>query len=93
MTTYNGWANYETWRVNLEIFDGMELQADLYGMELSEAADWMKEFAEELIEQSTSEGIGRDYALAFINHVDWREIAEHYVEIETDEEEIETDAE
>ena len=22
-TTYNGWTNYATWRVNLEIFDGM----------------------------------------------------------------------
>lgn len=22
MTTYNGWTNYATWRVNLEIFDG-----------------------------------------------------------------------
>ena len=21
---YNGWTNYETWRVNLEIFDGYE---------------------------------------------------------------------
>lgn len=80
MTTYNGWANYETWRVNLEIFDGMELQDDLRGMELQDAAAWMKEFAEELIEQSTPEGIGRDYALAFINHVDWRRIAEHYME-------------
>ena len=26
--TYNGWSNYETWRVNLEIFDG--LQTDGY---------------------------------------------------------------
>jgi hypothetical protein len=23
-TDYNGWTNYATWRVNLEIFDGME---------------------------------------------------------------------
>ena len=22
--TYNGWSNYATWRVNLEIFDGGE---------------------------------------------------------------------
>ena len=21
---YNGWANYETWRVNLELFDGYD---------------------------------------------------------------------
>ena len=24
-TKYNGWTNYATWRVNLEIFDGNEL--------------------------------------------------------------------
>jgi len=24
MSTYNGWTNYVTWRVNLEIFDGMD---------------------------------------------------------------------
>ena len=23
-TTYNGWTNYATWRVNLEIFDGFD---------------------------------------------------------------------
>jgi hypothetical protein len=22
---YNGWTNYETWRVNLEIFDGFDM--------------------------------------------------------------------
>jgi Holliday junction resolvasome RuvABC DNA-binding subunit len=45
----------------------------------------MREFAEELIEQSTDEGIGRDCALAFLQNVDWQEIAEHY---EQDEEEV-----
>ena len=24
--TYNGWTNYATWRVNLEIFDGMDFR-------------------------------------------------------------------
>ena len=77
--TYNGWANYETWRVNLEIFDGDD-EAWRYG-----SADGMREFAEELIEQSTDEGIGRDYAMAFLNAVDWVEIAEHYQEEEGEE--------
>jgi hypothetical protein len=40
--------------------------------------DAMQEFAELLIEESTDEGIGRDYALAFLQNVDWQEIAEHY---------------
>jgi hypothetical protein len=45
----------------------------------------MREFAELLIEESTDEGIGRDYALAFLQNVDWQEIAEHY---EVKEEEV-----
>ena len=27
--TYNGWTNYATWRINLEIFDG--LYSDMEG--------------------------------------------------------------
>lgn len=25
MMKYNGWTNYATWRVNLEMFDGMQI--------------------------------------------------------------------
>ena len=42
----------------------------------------MQEFAELLIEESTDEGIGRDYAMAFLDEVNWQEIAEHYEEEE-----------
>lgn len=70
--TYNGWTNYETWRVNLELFNGDD-EAWRHG-----SSDGMREFAELLIEESTDEGIGRDYAMAFLQNVDWQEIAEHY---------------
>lgn len=75
--TYNGWSNYETWRVNLELFDG-DYDRWSHGSEVA-----MQEFAELLIEESTDEGIGRDYAMAFISNVDWQEIAEHYQEEES----------
>jgi hypothetical protein len=26
--TYNGWTNYATWRINLEMFDGCNLTDD-----------------------------------------------------------------
>lgn len=65
---YNGWSNYETWRVNLEVFDGSE--------DFNMAEFEMREFVEELIENDTKEGLARDYAMAFISNVDWREIAE-----------------
>lgn len=66
---YNGWTNYETWRVHLECFDAWEGNLE---------ADGAREMIEELIEETTQEGLARDYAMAFISNVDWMEIAEHY---------------
>ena len=79
-TKYNGWTNYATWRVNLEIFDGGEFS--------NMAACEMREFVEELIENETPEGLARDYAMAFIADVDWMEIREHYEQEEEEEESI-----
>lgn len=81
-TTYNGWTNYATWRVNLEMFDG----TDQYWS--PEAA---REFVEECIESTTEEGIARDYAMAFLSDVNWHEISEHTEEFleAADEEETE----
>lgn len=68
---YNGWTNYATWRVNLEMFDG----SDLYW-----TAESARDFVEEIIIDSTPEGVARDYALAFISDVNWHEIAKRYEE-------------
>ena len=90
MSTYNGWTNYETWRVNLEIFDGMDPRD--YGLSMSDAYDLgqcLKEYASDLIEQGSSEGLARDYALAFLDAVNYREIAEHMIEDYAEEEEEE----
>ena len=69
MSNYNGWTNYATWRVNLEMFDGYEGTL---------SADTAREIVEEYIEGSSVEGLARDYALAFISDVNWHEIAAHY---------------
>lgn len=69
--TYNGWTNYATWRVNLEIFDGSEGPWDHHSA---------KEFAEEIIFQTSPEGLARDYAMAFLSDVNWYEIANAYNE-------------
>lgn len=85
MATYNGWANYATWRVNLEIFDGLtaEMLTGYAGPQtVSELKDVCKEYAEEAVLQSSADGIARDYALAFLSDVDWWEIADHLVEEE-----------
>lgn len=81
-TTYNGWTNYATWRINLEMFDG----TDQY---------WSPEAAREFVEEcitSTSEGIAQDYALAFLSDVNWYEISKHtedFLESEGEAEELE----
>ena len=76
-TTYNGWTNYATWRVNLEMFDGYEADGFANPYELSLH---IKDTAEMYIEKSAPEGLARDYAMAFISDVDWYEIAEHLIE-------------
>ena len=75
--SYNGWTNYATWRVNLEMFD-----SDVWVEEFDEsvsiydASKLLQDYAEEYIFQTSTEGLARDYALAFLWDVNWREIAE-----------------
>ena len=91
--TYNGWTNYETWRVKLEIFDETPIEdynngEDEFDPELvcvytlSEA---LKERAEYYIEESSPEGLARDYAMAFLSAVNWAEIARRMIEEWTEE--------
>ena len=68
---HNGWANYATWRVNLEIFDGMEFEERV-------SADFLQELAEEIIfVNGNSTDLCENYAQAFLNEVNYHEIAEH----------------
>jgi hypothetical protein len=90
-STYNGWTNYATWRINLEIFDGMTAR-ELTGRSvpcMSELRDACQEYAEELIEATSNEGLARDYALAFLSDVDWWAIADQLVIADTDDEDEE----
>jgi hypothetical protein len=83
-TKYNGWANYATWRVNLEIFDGMSPH-DVTGRSLPTVSDLrhaLQEWAEQIIEASSPEGLARDYAYAFLSDVDWWEIANNMLSID-----------
>jgi hypothetical protein len=74
---YNGWANYATWRVNLELLDGMQW-TDFFGKKetVYDASLFLKEYVEDIITQTSNQGIARDYALAFLNDVDYYEIAQ-----------------
>lgn len=79
-TTCNGWTNYATWRVNLEVFDGLNPHDMEWPTSLIPLTSILRDYAEEFILDTTGEGIGRDYALAFISDVDWQQIADHMIE-------------
>lgn len=82
-TKYNGWTNYATWRVNLEWFDGADWN-DYYIGSFPEPHDLgqaLHEFVEDTLSMK-GDGTTLDYALAFINDVNWYEIAQHLLESE-----------
>jgi hypothetical protein len=78
--TYNGWTNYATRRVNLEIFDNLPLEDFSSADDVYALADACQERAEYYVECSSEPGLARDYALAFLSDVNWREIAQHMLE-------------
>ncbi len=78
--TYNGWTNYATWRVNLEIFDNLPIEDFSDADDEDTLAEALQERAEYYVECSSEPGLARDYALAFMADVNWREIAQHMLE-------------
>ena len=76
---YNGWTNYATWRVNLEMFDGQPaewIDADTDAHDLGQS---LRDTALEYMAEQAS-GLALDYAEAFLADVNWYEIAEHMLE-------------
>jgi len=68
---YNGWTNYATWRVNLEILGDIEFEDVV-------SADDLKEIVEDCVFNNTVEKdcLAADYARAFIQQVNFYEIAQ-----------------
>jgi len=77
--TYNGWTNYATWRINLEILGDLDLAAYFDEKpDLQSAILFCRESVDELIAEQ-SEGIARDFARAFVADVNFHEIAQHLI--------------
>lgn len=80
---YNGWANYATWRVQLEVFSdwvNYELSenkkdSEIVNLSIGELAEHMKDYLEEMIESDSGSELATSYALAFLSDVDWYELA------------------
>ncbi|MDQ3540314.1 MAG: hypothetical protein M3440_06460 [Chloroflexota bacterium] len=85
-TTYNGWTNYATWRVNMEICDGMtshlgtmiaENDMEPFGS-IGDLADYLRDDAEEFVcdqNERCTDSIVYEYASTFLSQVNWDEIA------------------
>lgn len=72
---YNGWSNYATWRVNLELLDGMDPRDSFYSRPSErELADYLRDYVNEAVDQYP-DGFVKDYCNSFLDDVDWYEIA------------------
>ena len=77
---YNGWSNYATWRVKMELFDTINfVEEDFFDGITAEALEDMVE--NWVFENHTgSLGLVEDYARAFVDQVNFHEILEHVLE-------------
>ena len=87
---YNGWTNYETWLCNLyfdnfdfeevmDIFDDCQDKDDM----LIRISDYIKDYVEEFVEsfRTDSRNLFIDDLLnAALGEIDYRDIAEHYID-------------
>jgi hypothetical protein len=79
--TYDGWSNYETWRVNIEIFKWMTL-ADVNTVEVDphEVGEYLKDHVEELTFSGYDERrLSTIFARAFLSEVNYSEIASRMI--------------
>jgi len=72
---YNGWTNYATWRVNLEMFDGYPI--DHFDFEdPKDLEDHLREELDNLLD-CINDDVLRGWARAFAEDANLLEIAEH----------------
>ncbi len=86
---YNGWSNYETWRVNLEWFDDVEYFLELFDEkpEVEELASTLEHYITEVAEGIQGTLVGAEwtlfqYATTWLEGVDYEEIAESMLDDE-----------
>ena len=84
---YNGWTNYATWRINLEILGDIqwvEEEIEILNEEMLE--DYVEHivFGSKISLKSIEDpgGLMEDYARAFLANVDYREILESILDNE-----------
>ena len=86
---YNGWTNYATWRINLEIIGDI----DWYETEHVDV-DYLQELVENIVFDNYTQpknGLMEDYARAFLNEVNYHEILEHILDEKEIQKQIENE--
>lgn len=84
---YNGWTNYATWRIALEMFDGYTAEDLNPNVEKATRED-CKEYVETYLEDHLhafslnkynrkASSLISGWANAFLEDVNWQEIADH----------------
>lgn len=67
---YNGWTNYATWLINTGILGNIEFDEEV-------TPELLQEIVEDVVfANETSKGLIEDYARAFINSINFYEIAD-----------------
>jgi hypothetical protein len=81
MSNYNGWSNYPTWRIYLELvgdyveINGAEMNMGL--LSVPELAQDIENMVDDLlVAEAGANSIALDYARAFVSDCDWFEMAE-----------------
>ena len=82
---YNGWSNYATWRINMELFNDWDfteevLESDDEGWRPD--VDYLKDLVENCVfdNHHGHMGLMEDYARSFVDQVNFHEILEHILE-------------
>lgn len=95
MSGYNGWTNYETWRINLEVLDGFDAydfltpydfqsgnedeQDEMVGTAARELAAYLDEYVTELLTVEGDSPFAQNLVNEFLQKVDWDDLAFTYV--------------
>jgi hypothetical protein len=78
---YNGWRNYETWKIKLEFFDGNVndyIDINEPPMSIYDLMQYLRSIVEDYIENHSS-GMATDYAMNFVYECDFYEIADSFI--------------
>jgi len=78
---YNGWTNYATWRINIEIWYGYDWENKTFE-NISDLTKRLEEQTDEVLTDygENETGLALDYARAFVSDVNWYEIAQHFID-------------